>query len=218
MRRTNSVVFPFAVAGAVLAGCLFTSPLRAQTAEQKAPATQAPAPKPKGSGVGRPHESERDEVARRQEWFYRQRRYPYSVIPGGARQNAIQQREASRKELVRRGMLADGPNPLTGFLLQAGLPQEDSGPEAVAPMVVYLASAACAVSGEAFSAGGRRFGRVFIGVADGWISPAGASATAEDIAAHLPEIEDLGSFATPGSAWEELGGIGRLRGKRDDGG
>jgi NAD(P)-dependent dehydrogenase (short-subunit alcohol dehydrogenase family) len=107
--------------------------------------------------------------------------------------------------------LGSGPNPLTKYLLEAGLPQEDSGPEAVAPMVIYLASSACAVSGEAFSAGGRRFGRVFIGVADGWISPAGAAATAEDIEAHLAEIEDLGSYATPGSAWEELGGIGRLR-------
>jgi NAD(P)-dependent dehydrogenase (short-subunit alcohol dehydrogenase family) len=110
--------------------------------------------------------------------------------------------------------LATAPAELTGLLLASGLPQEDSGPEQVAPMVVYLASAACAVNGEAFSAGGRRFGRVFIGVADGWIGPAGACATAEDVAAHLGEIEDLSRFATPGSSWEELGDIGRLRGGR----
>lgn len=107
--------------------------------------------------------------------------------------------------------LATAPAALTGLLLDAGLPQEDSGPDQVAPMVVYLASAACAVNGEAFSAGGRRFGRVFIGVADGWIGPAGACPSAEDIEAHLGEIEDLGNFATPGSSWEELGVIGRLR-------
>jgi NAD(P)-dependent dehydrogenase (short-subunit alcohol dehydrogenase family) len=107
--------------------------------------------------------------------------------------------------------LAGGPNPLTGYLLSAGLPQEDAGPEFVAPMVVYLASSACSVSGEAFSAGGRRFGRVFIGVADGWIGPEGAPASVEDIEAHLGEIEDLSSFTTPGSAWDELGIIGRLR-------
>jgi NAD(P)-dependent dehydrogenase (short-subunit alcohol dehydrogenase family) len=110
--------------------------------------------------------------------------------------------------------LATAPAALTGHLLNAGLPQEDAGPELVAPMVIYLASAACAVSGEAFSAGGRRFGRVFIGVADGWIGPAGGPASAEDIEAHLAEIEDLSSFATPGSAWEELGDIGRLRAGR----
>jgi NAD(P)-dependent dehydrogenase (short-subunit alcohol dehydrogenase family) len=108
--------------------------------------------------------------------------------------------------------LGTAPASLTGPLLEAGLPQADSGPEQVAPMVVYLASRACAVSGEAFSAGGRRFGRVFIGVADGWISPPGEAATAEDVEAHLAEIEDLGSFATPGSSFEELGIIGRLRG------
>lgn len=109
--------------------------------------------------------------------------------------------------------LGTAPAALTGRLLEAGLPQEDSGPEQVSPMAIYLASAACAVNGEAFSAGGRRFGRVFIGVADGWISPAGACASAEDIEAHLAQIEDLSSFATPGSSWEELGGIGRLRAK-----
>ena len=38
------------------------------------------------------------------------------------------------------------------------LPPDDAGPELVAPMVVYLASRACSVTGEAFSAGGRRFG------------------------------------------------------------
>ena len=108
--------------------------------------------------------------------------------------------------------LATAPAALTPHLLSAGLPQEDSGPDQVTPMVIYLASAACAVNGEAFSAGGRRFGRVFIGVADGWIGPAGEPASAEDIEAHLSEIEDLDRFSAPGSAWEELGVIGRLRG------
>jgi NAD(P)-dependent dehydrogenase (short-subunit alcohol dehydrogenase family) len=105
-----------------------------------------------------------------------------------------------------------GPVPalLTERLNKAGLRPEDAGPELVAPMVVYLASTACAVSGEAFSAGGRRFGRVFIGVADGWLSPGGASATAEDIEAHLSEIEDLSNYALPASSWAELQDIGRL--------
>jgi len=80
--------------------------------------------------------------------------------------------------------------------------------------VVYLASAACAVSGEAFSAGGGRYGRVFIGVADGWVSPRDTGATAEDIEAHLSEIEDLSSYALPSSSWDELHDIGRLRSTR----
>ena len=109
-----------------------------------------------------------------------------------------------------------GPVPaeLTERLNKAGLPPEDAGPELVAPMVVYLASAACTVSGEAFSAGGRRYGRVFIGVADGWIDTRGTCATAEDIETHLPEIEDLSSYALPPSSWDELHDIGRLRNGR----
>jgi hypothetical protein len=81
-------------------------------------------------------------------------------------------------------------------------------------MAVYLASAACTVSGEAFSAGGNRFGRVFVAVADGWINPSDACATAEDIEAHLAEIEDLGSYAIPATSMDELGVIGRLRASR----
>jgi len=106
------------------------------------------------------------------------------------------------------------PTELTTRLENAGLPVEDAGPELVAPMVVYLASASCAVSGEAFSAGGRRYGRVFIGVADGWLNPRDADATAEDIEAHLSEIEDLSSYALPASSWDELRDIGRLRNAR----
>jgi NAD(P)-dependent dehydrogenase (short-subunit alcohol dehydrogenase family) len=106
------------------------------------------------------------------------------------------------------------PAAITERLKNAGLPSEDAGPELVAPMVVYLASAACAVSGEAFSAGGRRYGRVFIGVADGWLSPTNACATAEDIETHLSEIEDLSSYALPASSWDELHDIGRLRNSR----
>jgi NAD(P)-dependent dehydrogenase (short-subunit alcohol dehydrogenase family) len=109
-----------------------------------------------------------------------------------------------------------GPVPpeLLEQLHSAGLAPEDAGPELVAPIVVYLASAACSVSGEAFSAGGRRFGRVFIGVADGWVSPGDAIPTAEDIEAHLPEIEDRTSYAIPPTSIDELRVIGELLRRR----
>jgi NAD(P)-dependent dehydrogenase (short-subunit alcohol dehydrogenase family) len=103
------------------------------------------------------------------------------------------------------------PVALSEQLSAAGLPNEDASPELVAPMVTWLASRACSVSGEAFSAGGRRFGRVFIGVADGWISPLDRVPTAEDIAAHLGEIEDLSSYAIPPTSLAEIGVIGKLR-------
>ena len=106
-----------------------------------------------------------------------------------------------------------GPVPpaLAEQLNSAGLPPEDAGPDLVTPMVVYLASRACSVSGEAFSAGGRRFGRVFVAVADGWLSPLDDCPTAEDIEAHLPEIEDQSSYAIPPTSLHELSVIGRLR-------
>ena len=109
-----------------------------------------------------------------------------------------------------------GPVPpeLLKQLHSSGLAAEDAGPELVAPIVVYLASAACAVSGEAFSAGGRRFGRVFIAVADGWVSQGDSIPTAEDIEAHLPEIEDQSSYAIPPTSIDELRVIGELRKNR----
>src|SRR4051794_9837243 len=79
---------------------------------------------------------------------------------------------------------------LKAHVTDSGLPPGAAGPEQVAPMVAYLASAACTVTGAAFSAGGGRYARVFIGVADGWLGPAGACATAEEIETHLDAIED----------------------------
>ncbi len=106
------------------------------------------------------------------------------------------------------------PEELTRQLNAMGLAPEQAGAELVAPMVVYLASSACSVSGEAFSAGGNRFGRVFVAVADGWIHPGDGPASAEDVAAHLAEIEDLGSYAIPPTSIDELRVIGDLRRKR----
>jgi NAD(P)-dependent dehydrogenase (short-subunit alcohol dehydrogenase family) len=105
----------------------------------------------------------------------------------------------------------DVPAALTDHLARAGLSPEEAGPELVAPMVAYLASNACTVSGEAYSAGGGRFGRVFVAVADGWLGPADGSTTVEDIAAHLAEIRDLTSYAMPPTSLDELGVIGKLR-------
>jgi NAD(P)-dependent dehydrogenase (short-subunit alcohol dehydrogenase family) len=106
------------------------------------------------------------------------------------------------------------PGTLGDMVRSMGLPPEQGGPEQVAPMVVYLASSACSVTGEAFSAGGGRFGRVFIAVAEGWLTSSETPATAEDIAAHLPEIEDRSSYEIPPTSIDEIGVIGRLRQKR----
>ena len=111
----------------------------------------------------------------------------------------------------RRGPV---PAAITEQLAKAGLPP-NAGPELVSPLLAYLASTACTVSGEAFSAGCGRYARVFIGVTGGWLSPSSAPATAEDIAAHLDDMEELSDFAVPGSVWEELREIGRAYARRD---
>ena len=102
------------------------------------------------------------------------------------------------------------PESITNELMSTGL-RTDAGPELVAPMVVYLASRANTTSGHAYSAGGGRFGRVFVGVADGWIANQGESISAEDIAEHFTEIEDRSSYAIHNTSWDELRSIGRLQ-------
>ena len=110
MRSRQSAVFPFAVAGLLLAGWFLSASAQAQSTGKP-----ASAPRPAGEAADQASGSsarrqERDDVSRRLEWFYRQRRYPLKQIPGGAQDHAIRQREAARKLLVERGKLADGPN------------------------------------------------------------------------------------------------------------
>lgn len=60
-------------------------------------------------------------------------------------------------------------------------------PKLVSPLVAYLASEACSVSGEVYSAAGGIISRFFIGLTPGYHNP---ELTAEDVAAHLDEIRD----------------------------
>jgi NAD(P)-dependent dehydrogenase (short-subunit alcohol dehydrogenase family) len=67
-------------------------------------------------------------------------------------------------------------------------------PELVAPMVVYLASEECPVSGEIYAAGAGRFSRIFRASTPGYVDDA---ATPEDIAAHWAQINDEAGYAVP---------------------
>jgi NAD(P)-dependent dehydrogenase (short-subunit alcohol dehydrogenase family) len=77
-------------------------------------------------------------------------------------------------------------------------------PELVAPLVVFLASRACDVSHQNFSACGGRFARVFVGLGEGWLAEPDSSPTADDVAAHLAEIAATEPFTVPGSIYEEV--------------
>ncbi|KUI18173.1 short-chain dehydrogenase [Mycolicibacterium acapulense] len=95
---------------------------------------------------------------------------------------------------------------------------EDNGffaairPELVAPLVVYLASRACDVSHQNFSACAGRFARVFIGLSEGWLAPRDGDPTAEDIAGHLEAVAATDPFTVPGSIYDEVFAVTRRLG------
>lgn len=102
----------------------------------------------------------------------------------------------------------------SGFVGGGSMPPDSTGSRAVA-VPTYLASQACTVNGESFSACGGRYARIFVGVTDGWLSDAGPDPTAEDFAEHLDEIEDRGSYIVPNNVFEEMMSVARRLEKRD---
>ena len=72
--------------------------------------------------------------------------------------------------------------------------QEQLDPALVSPLVAYLASEACEVSGEIYSAAGGLISRFFIGLTPGYYDP---KITAEGIAEHLEEIRDEAGYLVP---------------------
>ncbi len=80
-------------------------------------------------------------------------------------------------------------------------------PELVVPMVAFLASRACNVSHQNYSACAGRFARVFVGLGAGWLSDADSNPTADDIAAHWNEVSATEPFTVPSSIFEEVFGV-----------
>jgi NAD(P)-dependent dehydrogenase (short-subunit alcohol dehydrogenase family) len=78
------------------------------------------------------------------------------------------------------------------------------GVEPVVPLVTFLASNACALNGEAFSAVGGRFARVFVGITPGWLAQDAHAVSAEDIADQVGPIRDLDGFTVPVSLYDEV--------------
>jgi NAD(P)-dependent dehydrogenase (short-subunit alcohol dehydrogenase family) len=77
-------------------------------------------------------------------------------------------------------------------------------PELVVPMVVYLASKACAFTHQNYSACAGRFARVFVGLGEGWVATSDASLAAEAIEVHLGEVAATEPFSVPGSIFDEV--------------
>jgi NAD(P)-dependent dehydrogenase (short-subunit alcohol dehydrogenase family) len=77
-------------------------------------------------------------------------------------------------------------------------------PGQVMPLVVFLASEANPYSHEIFTAGGGRYGRIFIGTNPGWFAGAKVVPTVEDVQTHIDEIRDVASFEIPASSNDEI--------------
>lgn len=80
-------------------------------------------------------------------------------------------------------------------------------PELVVPLVTFLASRSCDVTHQIFSACAGRYARVFVGLAEGWLSADDSEPTAEDIAAHFDAIGATDPYTVPGSIFDEVGDI-----------
>jgi NAD(P)-dependent dehydrogenase (short-subunit alcohol dehydrogenase family) len=81
-----------------------------------------------------------------------------------------------------------------------GAAVEQLHPQLVSPVVAWLASEECSVSGEVFTVAAGRVGRFFVGMTRGYFNP---DLTAEDVRDHLDEIRDESGYLVPGSANEE---------------
>lgn len=79
--------------------------------------------------------------------------------------------------------------------------QRFMAPELVAPLVVWLASDCCSVTGEAFSAWSGRVARVAIGTGDGFFDP---NLTPERVAENYAEVASTNNLFTPSRNLEEV--------------
>jgi hypothetical protein len=77
-------------------------------------------------------------------------------------------------------------------------------PELVTPMVVYLASEACTTTHGQYSAAGGRYAAVHWTLGEGWFAGQGVTPTAEDVQAHLDEINSTEGTIVPQSTTDEI--------------
>jgi NAD(P)-dependent dehydrogenase (short-subunit alcohol dehydrogenase family) len=77
-------------------------------------------------------------------------------------------------------------------------------PEQVTPMVVYLASEANPHTHEILTAGGGRYGRIFVATNRGWFAGQKVVPTVEELAEHIDEVRDLSTYEIPLSSNDEI--------------
>lgn len=94
-------------------------------------------------------------------------------------------------EGARNNVMANAIAPIAHTRMTEGQIDESMAPELISPLVAYLCHASCAVTGQAYSVGGGRVSRVFLGMTTGVTDSA---LTAETVADRIDEIDDTREF------------------------
>ena len=122
---------------------------------------------------------------------------------GAAKMGLIGLTHVLAVEGAKYGILANAIAPLAHTRMTENLMGED-GPRfdaaLVSPVVAYLCSDDCTVTGEIYAVGAGRVARVFIGETPGICRTA---LNPEDVRDHLSEIRDLNDYTIPANTPEE---------------
>ena len=94
-------------------------------------------------------------------------------------------------EGARNNVKANAIAPIAHTRMTESQVDDSMGPELISPFVAYLCHASCELTGRAYSVGGGRVSRLFLGMTTGVTDPA---LTAETVAARIDEIDDPGEF------------------------
>jgi NAD(P)-dependent dehydrogenase (short-subunit alcohol dehydrogenase family) len=77
-------------------------------------------------------------------------------------------------------------------------------PSFVAALAAYMASDRCTTSQNMYSVLGGKYSRIFVGLTEGWYHPGGVAPSAEEIAAHIEQIDDRSRYDVPRSGLDEM--------------
>jgi NAD(P)-dependent dehydrogenase (short-subunit alcohol dehydrogenase family) len=94
-------------------------------------------------------------------------------------------------EGARNNVRVNAIAPIAHTRMTAGQIDEAMAPELISPLVAYLCHASCDITGQAYSVGGGRVSRLFLGMTAGITE---TDLSAEMIAARIDEIDDTQDF------------------------
>ena len=123
---------------------------------------------------------------------------------GAAKMGVVGMTRVLAIEGARHGIRVNAIAPMARTRMTDGLlgdMHDRLDPELVSPVAAWLAHERCSVTGEVFTVGGGRVGRMFVGVTPGYFKP---DLTIEDVDAHLDEIRDDAGYVVPADSLGEL--------------